>query len=476
MAKEADSEIVRRMEEPARRVLGYDLDSLTRLGRKERLELAGEVMARKNTFERLYSSVLPREDCDRIEGKIATAQLYLAAAEVANGEAGPESSGFTTEEISLPTAFQKYSILDSLPAAELVRRTARDERLRELIAEFSGDGCSRLDEALNSPGIRPLLRLAFSERLKELRDRVERSLPSHRRQEAVSEETAVAPAAGKDDVLRRRQPESSGGAATGRPVSGEDARLSELNFIARFDTKMQSFPLRFYSPVHRRTFVVRSWGEGDHVAEADRGAPDMPWNTRSRYVVRRRIHGTFGEKVPRVVIEAVSFAHIAEYERSGFDSRCADLTDFLFLTGRLIDGAELGKYLHVIGIASPTGWDERVLREIQSAEFARNYVSRFVSICLVDSMTGDVAYSRSDDRISGYIRFFKPEFDSEKIERLRNHIVNRLLAKGYVVLQDTVQECGEPRNLVYKVLCDVEKEGRGKIRSIRDIGIVLQAP
>ena len=53
---------------------------------------------------------------------------------------------------------------------------------------------------------------------------------------------------------------------------------------------------------------------------------------------------------------------------------------FLAILGGSIPDAELGRYLHVIGVASPTGWDERVISEIRSKEFAHNYVSRFVSV------------------------------------------------------------------------------------------------
>jgi len=55
----------------------------------------------------------------------------------------------------------------------------------------------------------------------------------------------------------------------------------------------------------------------------------------------------------------------------------------------VIDNAEKGKYFHVVSIASPTGWDERIKAYIKSEDFARNYVSRFISLCLVDIETGD---------------------------------------------------------------------------------------
>lgn len=80
-------------------------------------------------------------------------------------------------------------------------------------------------------------------------------------------------------------------------------------------------------------------------------------------------------------------------------------------------GISMGKYFHVMVIASPTGWDDKVVREISSREFARNYVSRFVSLCLVDSITGDVYYNPADERVARFIEFFKPQFDRERLRK-----------------------------------------------------------
>ena len=259
-----------------------------------------------------------------------------------------------------------------------------------------------------------------------------------------------------------------------RFVTREDAKLCELNLIARFDTKMQSFPLKIDSPIERKTHEVKSWNQESHLRYTEGAAPDAPSNVRSRYIIGDRKFGFFGERVKKVVIEAVSLNHLHDFEEYGFDVRRANLSEFLNVVARFLDSAEIGKYLHVIGIASPTGWDERVARELSSTDFAHNYVSRFVSICLVDSVTGDVVHNPADERIARFVDFFRPEFDREKLERIKGIIMKGLSEKDYVVFEDVAEETMEERLLLNKAFHDLDADKKGRLRYIKDVGLVLE--
>lgn len=282
--------------------------------------------------------------------------------------------------------------------------------------------------------------------------------------------------------LRREELSSRLGEITdvlqGKPIrliTKEDARLCELNFIARFETKVETLPLTIYSPIENRTYEIKSWKEGAHVKFSQGVIPEMPANIRSRYSVFERKHGFFGERVDKVIIEAMSLNHLLEFERYGFDARRANLSDFLGVINSFINTAELGKYLHVLGIASPTGWDDRVKNEIKSADFAHNYISRHVSICLIDSVSGEVIYNPTDDRVSKFVEFFQPQFDKEKVAKVKDYIQDKFSSKDYVVLKDIVDETNEARTIVNKAFYDVEAEGNGKMRHIDEVGLVLEA-
>jgi hypothetical protein len=259
-----------------------------------------------------------------------------------------------------------------------------------------------------------------------------------------------------------------------RLVTGEDAKLYELNYIARFNTKMHEFPIRIQNPIEDKNYRINSWGDGHLRMSAGSGGDAGPENPRSVYVVEARKYRVFGEKVKKVVVEAVSFSHLDEHTEYGFDTRRVGLSEFLSILGGSIPDAELGQYLHVIGVASPTGWDERVVSEIQSEEFAHNYVSRFVSVCLVDSVTGEVFYNPADERIAAFVEFFKPEFDRERVERVRRFVLDAFLVKDYVLFEDAVSESGEVRDIVHRAFAGLVDAGGYRMRWIEDVGAVVE--
>ena len=259
-----------------------------------------------------------------------------------------------------------------------------------------------------------------------------------------------------------------------RFITKEDAKLCELNFIARFETKMETLPMKIQSPIENRTYDIKSWKKGAHLKFAEGVSPDTPANARSRYSVFERKHGLFGESVNKVVIEAVSVNHLEEFEKYGYDTRRINLADFLSIITRFINNAELGEYLHVIGIASPTGWDDRVRKEIESTDFAHNYVSRHVSICLVDSVTGEVVHNPTDNRISNFVEFFQPHFDQEKVVKVKKAIRNKLNLKDHASFEEIMEETNETRTILNKAFYDLETEGMGRLRYIDQVGLVLE--
>ncbi len=240
---------------------------------------------------------------------------------------------------------------------------------------------------------------------------------------------------------------------------------------------MHGFPLDIHSPIENKTYKIRSWEGDSHVrlSEGDAGEDAaMPINVHSLYTIEEKKHRFFGEKMKKVVIEAVSFNHLEGLAKYEFDVRRMSLAEFLSLITRFIDRAELGEYLHVIGIASPTGFDERVVNEVRSTEFARSYVSRYVSVCLVDSVTGEVYFNPADERIAKFVDFFKPEFGHEMVAKVKKYILEEFKIKDYVVLDDVVKETGEERGIVLKAFYDLEAEGKGRVRYIKDVGLVLE--
>ncbi len=271
-----------------------------------------------------------------------------------------------------------------------------------------------------------------------------------------------------------------------RFVTREDSKLYELNFIARFETKLHYFPVKIYNPLENKNYTINSWEDhyrfdskeeifsGDNTNYAEAEAKN-PLNVRLIYLVEEKRFKLFGEKQKKMAIEAISFNHLKEYANYGFDTNRATLSEFLTALSTSIKNAEMGKYFHVVGIASPTGWDERVIEHLNSKDFASRYVSKNVSVCIIDSVTGDVFYNPLDNGITGLIDLFRQEFNREKVERVKKYVLETLKLKDYVVLDDVVDETKEARAIVNKAFYDMEREGKWKTLYVKGDGLALEA-
>lgn len=277
-----------------------------------------------------------------------------------------------------------------------------------------------------------------------------------------------------------------GGKTGNRFVTKDLAKLYEMDYIGRFDMKMNELPMSFTDPINNKQHTVRSW-EDNHLKTDERERiyslfkdkmqlseieAQLPLNVRSRYRINERGF-IFGKSGPKVTIEAMVLNHWKEYAINGFDIKPVALSELnAFLVG-MINKAEKEECFHVIAIASPTGWDERIRTYISSDDFARNYVSRFISLCLVDIESGETIYNEADKRITDFVHLFEPIFDQEKVQKCIEFIKTKTEYADHVVLYTIMEETGFNMNIVKKAFYDLEKEGYGKVTGVDKVGMVL---
>jgi len=277
-----------------------------------------------------------------------------------------------------------------------------------------------------------------------------------------------------------------GGKTENRFVTKDLAKLYEMDYIGRFDMKMNELPMSFTDPVNNKRHTVGSW-EDNHLKTDERERiyslfkdkmqlseieTQLPLNFRSRYWINERGF-IFGKNGPKVTIEAMVLNHWKEYAINGFDIKPVALSELnAFLVG-MINKAEKEECFHVIAIASPTGWDERIRTYISSDDFARNYVSRFISLCLVDIESGETIYNEADKRIKDFVHLFEPIFDQEKVQKCIEFIKTKTEYADHVVLYTIMEETGLNMNIVKKAFYDLEKEGYGKVTGVDKVGMVL---
>jgi len=332
--------------------------------------------------------------------------------EIASKEAEKEALNSKLKEFEAAKrdAWERYEELkrawsESIEEIE-ERRRALDARERELKQAAERQGAELKDTA----------RQAFEAEL--------RNINTLREEQAKKEEELKSERAGLE-YERREVEERLGklkaileGGEVKRFVTSDVAKIHEMNYIGRFDIKMNELPKRLYDPIEGKERKIGAWSYHYKFDDADKiinlntntlkmdyeeVTGKLPLNLRSRYVVAEKKYKVFGKEETKLIIEASVLGHLKDYVENGFDTRSVTLSELLSVLTGYIDSAELGNYFHVLGIASVTGFDKKVFEHVNSEEFHKNFVSRYVSLCLVDLETGEVFYNKSDERIKALI-------------------------------------------------------------------------
>ena len=142
--------------------------------------------------------------------------------------------------------------------------------------------------------------------------------------------------------------------------------------------------------------------------------------------------------------------------------------DLLEYLSKYRDEAERTKDFYVIGIASPTGFDSKAKEYIFSDDFKKNFLDLYLSVCLIDLLSGELIYNKLDDRIKDYVDVFEPELEAEKVSRAKELIKQKLLLTEAVTLTSVVQESKLSELIVKKAFYELEREKVGKIYKVKD--------
>jgi predicted transcriptional regulator len=511
MTKQGDFKCLVELLKPTRRVNDNDLQTLRVKEIGERVQLWTRIKKNQEKYENGECGEFDAETHQNIMASFIMAQLRLAATFSMNHEEVVGAGKlFTQAEIDAVTKLEKYNIFDIKSSEDVLNEIRRgDESTLICIRNYMREMEDSLEKVLQNPEIKRPVKLAIKETMKKrlqvfeagvaefnkrLSDEIARAKDQQafdeKQQEIEAREEMVKEKENELEAQRERLRKIEQGmeeAGESRFVTRAEAKYMELNYIGRFDTKATTFPLTISSPIEGKEYRISSWSKHFRFserewmekefagilpsAEIDR---EMPCSQRSVYSVTKKKHILSGKEERKVVVEAVAFNHLDAYAEVGYDRRPLSLEEFTGILSKSIDNAEMGNYFHVIGIASPTGISEKIREYHQSEDFHRRFISRYVSVCLVDPTTGEIIYNPADPNISRFVDLFKPEFDLEKVERLKNFIADKLSVADHIVLEDVAEETGDDRALVKKAFYDLEKEGY-RLRYIDDVGFVLEA-
>ena len=269
-------------------------------------------------------------------------------------------------------------------------------------------------------------------------------------------------------------------------VTASTARLFEMDYMGRFDTGMyEAQSIR----MPEETFDIPDdyWegrserrNEGSKMTnllqENDKEPSDTyPTNPTARYTITQSKYLGLSEKT-QMIIEATVASHLEAHAINGFDASAADLDDLLGFVNSAVREASDEETPYLLGIASPTGWTDRVKDLVLEDELARTRFSRHVSVCLVDLRSGDLIYDSSDpvvaENISVFERAVQTEAVDECVSMVRSEYINDL-GRETVMLEEVVEEADYDRHVVKRSFDRIESRGEGEQFYVDENGLAI---
>lgn len=269
-------------------------------------------------------------------------------------------------------------------------------------------------------------------------------------------------------------------------VTASTARLFEMDYIGRFDTKMHEATT---IELPDQTFDVpegywdgRSQRQSDaprveQLLDADEQgrADSYPANLTARYEITKSRYLGLSTQT-EIILEATVFSDLRAYASNGFDESPADIDDLLGLINNAVREADQRETHYLLAIASPTGWTERVEEKIEADEFARTHYSRRLSTCLVDLRDGTLIYDESDDVISDNVTLFERPVNAERItqcvDQLRSAYIDSV-GRETIGLDEVVSTHEFDPHVVKQAFRRVEEDGDAEQFYVEGDGLAL---
>ena len=275
-------------------------------------------------------------------------------------------------------------------------------------------------------------------------------------------------------LLKEKKEKGSRFVETGR------AKQYELNFIGRMERKLtdevkisgKSFKLEKLEE-GREVDVSRYIGAKTKIGILrEKDVKNIPEN---RYVVAKLVERKLIGSKERYTLKAIFASRVDRYVERGFDTDPLELSDVnAYMVDARDEAKQMGETI-VLCLASPTGFEEAVRDHVSSDEFYRNFLSRYLSVILIDLDANRMFYNPNDDVAKEFAKICEMEIDKEKMARVercvKSAIDEEVSIRGYAVLSD-LTKCGDEA-IVRAVFYRVAEENNWKVKYVDGVGLVV---
>lgn len=296
----------------------------------------------------------------------------------------------------------------------------------------------------------------------------------------------------RQQTLEERVHEVETSVDTGKGIEGTNAvtsstaRLFEMDYVGRFDTTMYDIEtIRLPDgsfEVPDGYWDGRSERRNDAsqmttlLQEHDNGPlQNHPTNPTARYKITESKYLGLARQA-QMIIEATVTSHLEAHAINGFDAAPADLDDLLSYVNDAVQEASSQDVPYLLGIASPTGWTDRVKEHVLENELSRSRFSRHVSICLVDLRSGELIYDSSDPVIDENVGLFERAVQTEAVDDCVSMVRAEYVAdlgRETVMLEEVVDETDYDRHVVKRAFDRIESGGEGEQFYVDERGLAI---
>lgn len=279
----------------------------------------------------------------------------------------------------------------------------------------------------------------------------------------------------KEKAIRKAMEEIRGAKSEGsRFVELGRVKQYEMNFIGRIERKLgkeiELFGKKFKVEYRECETVDTSVyaGRRGFVVFGEVEVKNLPEN---RYIDAEIVEKKLIGEKKRFRFKAIFVARVERYVDRGFDTDPMTLEEVNAYLVKARDEAKRLGYTVVLCLASPTGFSDEVLKHLNSDEFYRNFMSRYLSVVLVDVERNFVVFNRHDEVAKEFSKFCEMEMDVEKKERIKKCVEGLMEGRDWVVLEDALK-CGD-ESIARAVFYELAGERGWNVRYVEGVGLVL---
>lgn len=270
-------------------------------------------------------------------------------------------------------------------------------------------------------------------------------------------------------------------------VSSEEARQKELAFLSRFDLKVRQLNC-VISPLQDRPLPVDSWdalhsstdlplpaslafrqGVAAHHDRSDL----VPCNCGSRYDIPVSGGKKRADSRKALILEAVTYSHLPEFLARGFDTQPGSLPELVSLLDEYVHRSERENCPYLLGLASPTGWDEAAQAYIQNNTSGHSFRHRLLMPVLIDLARDGVVRNELDSRLVPFLPLFSPRLPDEEIQEVADLVVQKLVGRAGLSVSEIAEELMVAPETVLRAFHHLAEPGDYRLDDLPDIGVVI---